>query len=409
MKTSFAITFIVLIAISSCKIEPQTEWGKWRGPNINNVVNETGWSADKLDSSNILWTKDIGFGHSAFAVRGNQCFVSGWKETITDVDTVASSTIYCINNKTGEDIWTYTYSAANRAYPGPRSTPVLDEERLYSISWEGVLFCLNVENGEEIWQLDLTKDSLTVIDYWGYNQSVVISDGLLLLNLNKKGLAINKNNGEVVWNSEIGSSSYASVYLIDFNGKQCGVFQADSIISIVDVENGNVEASLSRKDDLSAHNDVVLVGKNLLYASCELFDISSGKIEQVWRNDTISSWFRTGVLVGNYAYQHSNVKKKSNLYCIDINTGVPQWDIDLGRWGAISAVNDKLIILNSTGKVIIADATPVAYTPIKELQVLSAEDKKENWCWTAPTFFNGKLYIRNSKGEAACINLKTKK
>ena len=82
------------------------------------------------------------------------------------------------------------------------------------------------------------------------------------------------------------------------------------------------------------------------------------------------------------------------------------WRVKTDRWGAISAVNDKLIFISGLGKVSIIEANPEEYTPIKELQVLAAKDHRDNWCWTAPTFIDGKLFVRNSKGEFACINLK---
>jgi len=108
------------------------------------------------------------------------------------------------------------------------------------------------------------------------------------------------------------------------------------------------------------------------------------------------SFFRTGVVVDDYAYQLSDVKNKNFLYCIDLKTGTPKWREAMdGRWGSVMAIGNQLVILSTFGKVIIADADPESYVVQKELQVLSGENKTENFCWVAPTFIDNKLFIRN--------------
>lgn len=406
MRIHLSIYLILLIVITACTSKSTTEWVKWRGPDTNGTSTENNWSAEKLDSSNILWKIDVGFGHSAVTVRGNHCYVSGWKEVVAESDTTAQSTIYCLNTNTGETVWSYTYPAAKRSFPGPRSTPVIDGDQLYSLGWEGKLFCLNALSGKEIWKVDLFADSIAVSDEWGFNTSPVIHQELLLLNLNKTGLALNKNTGEVVWTGPYGQSSWASVYLLELEEKTFGVFQSDTTLFMVDVENGHVESSVRKRSDNAINNDVVLLTEGQLFTSDEMFRINGKAFETVWHNDTIVSFFRTGVIVGDYAYQLSDIKGKNFLYCIDLKTGEPQWrELMDGRWGSIMAIGNQLVVLTTFGKVIIADALPESYSVIKELQVLSAENKTENFCWVAPTFIDGKLYIRNSKGEMACINL----
>ncbi len=77
----------------------------------------------------------------------------------------------------------------------------------------------------------------------------------------------------------------------------------------------------------------------------------------------------------------------------------------MGKWGTILGTKDKLMIMIGLGQVIIAEANPNEYKPLKELQVFDSEDVEENWCWTMPTLVNQQLFVRNSKGEVACIQL----
>jgi outer membrane protein assembly factor BamB len=404
MKQIFILSILIIVLACSCKQQDDKHWGTWRGPHANGISNESDWSAEKLDSANICWTRDVGFGHSAASVVGNRLYISGWNETITETDTVHTSTIYCIDIESGNDVWAYTYPSAKRNFPGPRSTPVIDGERLYSISWEGMLFCLDSNNGEEYWQFDLTFDSLAQTDQWGFSPSVVVYDDLLLLNFNKSGMALNKFNGELVWSSEPLFAGFASAYVWEQENKALAVFQSDTSIYFVNPNNGLVENIHHKQSGYSIGCDVLALG-DTIYATDEAFVYSASGIKSLWHSDSISSYFRTGVVIEGHAYQFSDVRNKFFLNCIDISTGEVLWRERFVRWGALSGINNHLLILTGTGKVIIAEANPGEYKSIKELQLLSAEDKTENWCWATPTFFKGKIYVRNSKGELACVDL----
>jgi len=404
MKPLIPFILLLLVIVSSCS-KPQTGWTKWRGPNGDGVSTETAWDASKLDATNILWKKDIGFGHGAVAVLGDNCYVTGWKEKVSGKDTIGEDAVYCLNSTIGKEVWKFTYPSDKRSFPGPRTTPVIDGNNLYTLSWQGKLFCLNAKTGKEKWTVNLIADSLVLNDRWGICPSPVIYNDLILLNLNKSGIAINKNTGKVVWNSERKNAHYSTVKLINFQNKTAGVFMCDSLINIVDPETGKILASYDKDSDQRMENDAMVTADGNLFVSDELIKTDGSTLKLIWKNDTISSYFRVGAISGGYAYQFSDNKNKAPFICADLQTGTPAWSVNLGRFGAVTIVGDKLVILTGTGKVIIADAKPDRFNVIKELQVLPAEDIERNWCWTAPTFFGGKLFVRNSGGDMACINL----
>lgn len=404
-RISFYLSALFLLTIAACSQKDVPSWAQWRGPNGDGIATDSLWDWNRLETSNILWRTNVGFGHSAISVVGNKCFAAGWTEQVTETDTVGTTTLYCLDVQTGNPIWSYKYTSEKRSFPGPRSTPVIDGRRVFFLDSEGLLTCLDLKDGEENWQINLALDSLTVIDQWGYCPSPVIHNNLILLNLNKRGIAINKRNGTIEWNSEPGVANFASVKLIDFNNQKAAVFAADTTIYILDPKNGNLLSSYKKEKVYTMHNDVMPLGENQLFTSDELLILNDRKIQKKWKNDTISSYFQTGVAIGEYAYQFSIHRNKSRLYCIDLKNGQPKWHNDMGKWGTILGTKDKLIIMSGLGKVTIAEANPNEYKPLKELQVFDSEDVEENWCWTMPTLVNQQLFVRNSKGEVACIQL----
>ncbi len=405
MKPIFLFLFLLAV-LAGCKQKTSNDWAQWRGPLGDGFSAETNWSHDALDSSKILWSKNIGWGHSAISVQGKRGYVAGWKETINDGDTTAHTTLYCLELLTGKPIWEFSYPAQNRSFPGPRATPVIDRNRIYHLGWEGKLFCLDLNSGKEIWNKNLSSDSLTLIDEWGYNPSPVISGELLLLNLNHHGIALNKNTGEVVWTTNAVAASYASVTLYQFQDKNFGVFISDSTIRLVDVATGSLKAEYKKPGLKAVHNDIMLVDENTFFTSNELLRFTGEKIELIWENDSISSSFRTGFIHEGFAYQFSDYRRKKDLYCVDLKTGTPRWNVDLGQWGAVLGTPGRMIVLTGLGKIMIVETNPDQFKLLEELQALPKQNKQENWCWTMPTLSNGLLLARNSKGDMVCIDLR---
>jgi hypothetical protein len=80
--------------------------------------------------------------------------------------------------------------------------------------------------------------------------------------------------------------------------------------------------------------------------------------------------------------------------------GSEVWTQDTG-FGSLIMVGGKLIVLNESGQLFIAEATPAGYKQLATGAVLTRKR-----CWTAPTFSDGMLYCRNDKGDAVCVDLR---
>ena len=80
-------------------------------------------------------------------------------------------------------------------------------------------------------------------------------------------------------------------------------------------------------------------------------------------------------------------------------TGEVVWEHATG-FGALTAADDRLIVLTGTGALMTAPATPKGFKPSGRTRVLDKD------CWTAPVLANGLLYCRNSKGHLVCLDLR---
>ena len=81
-------------------------------------------------------------------------------------------------------------------------------------------------------------------------------------------------------------------------------------------------------------------------------------------------------------------------------------------WGALTAANGKLIILEGDGNLIIAEASPGGYKEISRAKLFKMEDWRAhrddniNVCWTDPILSNGRIYCRNTYGDLVCVDMK---
>ena len=147
--------------------------------------------------------------------------------------------VLCFDSQTGEQIWesqsqcTYAISYPN----GPRTTPLVDEDRLYTLGAEGHLICFRRESGDVIWQRQLKDDYQTAAPLWGFSSHPMIDGDKLICVAGGKGshtVALNKFNGQEIWRYGTASEQgYSPVRIIQQAGlRQMLVLCPDWIASI---------------------------------------------------------------------------------------------------------------------------------------------------------------------------------
>ena len=208
------------------------DWPHWRGPNYNGISDESGWNTDwPADGPKVLWKNSIGIGFSNVAVSSGKVFAMG--------NTNNEDSVYCFNAETGKQLWKRTYSQAldPKWYEGGTlASPTVDGNRVYTVSKDGKAFCLDTETGNVIWNKDLLKELKIERSTWGISGSPVIIDKLVIYNIGSSGLALNKNDGSVVWQNGSGPNGYSTA--VPFNNKKSIVLSGEQEIFAVETETG---------------------------------------------------------------------------------------------------------------------------------------------------------------------------
>lgn len=391
---------LLLIAIAAAVSTTAADWPNFRGPTHDNVSTEESWSHTwAAEGPKKLWAAKVGTGFSCIAVSGGKVYTQG-----NDQD---QDSVWCLDAATGAVVWRHTFAAKldPKYYAGgPSSTPTVHDGAIYTLSKRGLIHCLDAATGVVRWTHQVA-DALKPPS-WGFASSAVVSGDLVLVNVGKAGLALKRGDGTVAWNSGEGLPGYASPVPFAQGGVQQALMFGAEHLRAVEVATGTVRWELPWKTSYGENSpDPLVLGDTLLVSTghglgTSLFALGDGTPVLRWNTTVLGNHLNTSVPhAGHYYGFDGRVNKDGgHLGCLDAATGNELWSAPLR--GSLIRAGDRLVIITLTGELVIAAAEPQAYRELARAQVLGGT------CWTAPTLSDGRLYVRNAKGELVCLDLR---
>jgi outer membrane protein assembly factor BamB len=378
------------------------DWPRWRGPDLNGISQETGWStAWPKEGPKQLWKADVGMGFSSISVSQGRAYTMGNKN---DQDTV-----YCMDAVTGKEIWKHTFKEPldPHYYEGGTSgTPTVDGNTVFTLSRKGNLFSFNAINGEVQWSKNIAKEFGLEIPEWGFAGSPFVEGNLLVLNAGTQGIALDKKTGKVAWNTGKSASGYSTPVLMDARGRRAVVLFGGQHIAAVELDNGKEIWTFPWKTSYDVNAaDPIIAGEKMFVSSGyrtggALLDLAGGRPSVVWKSQNMHNQLNASVLIKDHLYGTSGQNGHAgDLRCVDFNTGEVKWKEGSAGLGALMAADGKLIVLGEKGELIIAEATPEKFKPLARAQVLGGK------CWTTPVLSNGRIYCRNAQGALVCVDV----
>ena len=402
LSCSLLLSYVVALLVFSAG-SYGADWPNWRGPNYNGISAEKDWDPLKVkDGIKPLWQSSVGIGFSTLAVSDGKLFAMG---NVDDKDIV-----YCFDAETGKEIWTYSYPQEldPKYYEGGSlASPVVDGNKVYTVSKDGKAFCFEVQTGKVVWNKDVLKDFGITRTTWGTSGSPLVVDDLVIYNVGSKGAALNKNDGSVVWKSGTGPGGYATAVPFTSGNKKCvAIFSEQDLYGLVAATGDQIwRHPWKTKHNVNAADPIFVDDNTVFVASgygngCGLLKISAGQVTEVWRNKNICNKMNGSVLWKGHIY---GVDEKGELKCLNYKTGGILWSQQGFGQGSLMLADGKLIVLGETGNLVIAQAVPEGYKVLSEAKILSGR------CWSVPVLANGRIYARNAAGTLVCLDVSTKK
>jgi len=375
-----------------------TDVTQWRGPNRDGVVQ--GFTAPQAWPEMLVkrWTVEVGTGYATPLVVGNRVFVFsrlGENETMTALD-----------GGSGKVVWQQSYPApfamnpATKAHgPGPKSTPVYFNGRLYSIGMTGVVTAWDAASGKQVWQKPGTG---VAMEYTSHSFSPLVDAGRVIFHVGGKDkgalTAFDLTTGDVRWSWAGDGPGYASPIVADLGGTRQIIVPTQAKLVSVDAATGALlwERPLVHQFSSNAITPIVYGQAVIVAGTGPLMEIAVARrgtqwtTEQVWENTDLPLRFTTAVLAGDTLFGMSG-RNAGQYYAMDARSGKALWTSE-GRQAAHASIarsGDLVLSLESDGELVVLRNSATGFEPLRRYKVSETET------WAQPAFSGNRILVKD--------------
>ncbi len=395
MKSFIALVFSLVLFTN---IIIAQEASQWRGKDRDGIYDEKGllpsWPAE---GPKLLWHIDnIGDGHaSASVVAHDRIFTAGAVQ--------GKGFIYAFSLD-GKLLWSTPYGDEwTESFPGSRSTPLINEGKVYFMNAFGKIVCLSADLGKQLWTVDIMKDYDGVNITWGVTENLLIDGDKLFCTVGgtkNNVIALNKNTGKLIWSSTGNGekSAYGSPLLITLPARKIVVTMTEKSILGLDAETGKKLWSHGQVNQWAVHANTPLYDNGYLYCASGygcggvMLKLSADgtKIDEIWKNAVLDSRMGGMVLLKGKIYGLGDQIK--GLHCLDWKTGKEiAFDKMNNKFGSIISAEGMLYTYDESGEVALIEPTLTGFKKISGFKVPFGSAQH----WAHPVIENGRLYIRH--------------
>ena len=384
---------------------PDIDYPQFLGPHRNATLEGIELESDWIQHPpKLLWRVPVGDAYSAFAVVGSSA--------VTQEQKGEDETVACYDLLTGKEKWRHSARARYGtaiAGIGPRATPTISGDRVFSFGATGILTCLDLETGREIWSRDTVKETDARVKEWGISGSPLVLDDKVIVSPGGKNeqslMAYHRETGNIIWGGgrmRAGHSSPSLVSIAEMD--QILIFNRGQVAGH-DPNSGKLlweypwnEMTQHVAQPIPLPDDRIFVSTGYGIGS-ELIQISKNSqdeftAERIWKSPRLKAKFANMVYKDGYIYGLDD----GVLVCLDLADGQRKWKRGRYGHGQLILVDDLLLIQTESGDVVLVDASPIEHNERARFPALS------NHTWNAPTLAAPYLLVRNDR-EAACYEL----
>ncbi len=438
------VRFITLLCVPLHRTAAD-DWPQWLGPQRDGVWRETGIVKKFPEGGpRRLWRTELGSGYSGPAIANGKVYVLDRivpadapkpKNTFDFAQIPGDERVLCLDAISGKLIWKHQYNCPYTVSyaAGPRTTPLVAGQRVFTLGTMGNLACLNAKSGDLVWERDFKKDFGLKIPTWGVSANPLLDGQKLICVVGGEGtvaVAFDKDTGKELWRAlSAKEPGYAPPMIYEFAGRrQLILWHAESVNGL-DPETGRVLWTEPWKLN---YGMAIATPRKLgeqLYLSCFYngslmlrFEAPDKAPVVAWRTSKMSErdtihlnctmntpFIEDGHIYGACSY--------GQYRCIRADTGERQWETfaptssKSERWGNCFTVKNgvRFFLFSEKGDLIIANLSPTGYQEISRAHLLDPvnTDPGRSVVWSHPAFANRRVYVRNDQ-ELICVDLAAK-
>jgi outer membrane protein assembly factor BamB len=400
MRVVMSAVVVILAVVSVGAQRASSDWTQWRGPNRDGVAP---FSAPQAWPEALAkkWTVDIGQGYATPLVVGTRVFVfsrQGENEVMTALDL-----------ETGKEVWknpgyaaAFEMMAATKQHgPGPKSTPVYANGRLFSIGMTGIVTAWDAATGKQVWQKP--GDTKNMPTFTSHAFSPIVDRGVVIFHLggNAGGAltAFDVNTGAEKWSWKGDGPGYGSPVAADFGGTRQIIAITQKTLISLDAATGAV---LWEKPWVSSNatNSItpVIYGQTVIASGntdpTTAFTVTKKGaqwvVEQAWQNADIPMRFANPLVIADTLYGMSS-RNSGQYFAVDAKSGKTLW-LSEGRQAgnaALATVGPLILSLEDEGELVVSRANPGKFEEVKRYKL------SESPTWTQAVCSGNRILVKD--------------
>ena len=428
MKTPALLAAVLVFFATALTAE---DWPQWLGPRGDSSWNDTGLITKfPAEGPKVVWRAPVANGYSGPSVADGKVMVMDYQIATGKVDAnpggrtalTGKERVVCLDGKTGKQRWAHSYDCPiNLSFPnGPRCSPVIDGDLVFSLGAEGHLSALKAADGKVVWEKELKKEYKCESPIWGYAATPLVRDGLLFTLAGGRGsavVALDAKTGKEVWRAlDTKDIGYAPPVMM----KDELLVWHSQALSGLDPKTGKTHWSqpfeavygMSIMAPRVTPDGIFIGGMG---KKSMMVKPGPDKAEIVWEGTpqiSLGPKNGTPVVVDGHVY---GCDQDGDLRCFKSATGER-------LWSTMAVLNNKpaqsgtffmartpqqWVLFNDSGDLILADLSPSGYKEASRAKILSADTPSMGRTvvvWSHPAFANRCVFARNDK-ELICVSL----
>ena len=413
------------------------DWPQWLGPRGDGVWREDGiLSKFPVGAPPVKWRANIGGGYSGPSVAKDSVYVI---DRVKTDPAKAGERILCLDADTGRVRWEYSYPCTYGGIgydSGPRSSPAVAGDKVYTLGAMGDLLCLDSATGKLLWQKNLPKEYGQKVPAWGFSTQLLVDGARLFCIVGGPGhavVALDKDTGKELWRAlSSGEPGYSAPILREINGKrELVVWHAEGLAGL-EPETGKVLWSAAYPSKLGMAICTPAVSGDRICVSGQwegtaMFQVTPDKKEPVllWHVNngiTPEKPFKTAGMndaIGTILFSDGQIYGVSmnGEFCgLDAATGRRLWtSMDAAaspepkdKWFTAFIVpqGPRCFIFTEQGDLIISRLSAAGYESVSRTHLLNPDMPVGNRkvIWSHPAFARRCIYVRTDS-ELVCFSL----
>jgi outer membrane protein assembly factor BamB len=412
------------------------DWPRLLGPTDNCATPESGLIQPlPKEGLPILWQAEKGSGFGGPAIVGDRLvfFHRVGEQEIVE----------CRSATTGEKVWTHAYDAEYRprygGSTGPRTSPVIAGERVFTFGISGQLHALDFKSGKVLWKHDCAAEYEMGPAFFGYGSTPLVLGDKLIVQIGGKvngesanAIALDVSTGKLAWAAKHEwGASYASPTPATIHGRTCVLIFAGGEsrpptggLLVIDAKDGAVLSAIPHRADIAesvnASSPVLADPQRVFVAEaytagglCAEID-SQFRVKPAWKAENFGTYWMSSLARDGCLYGFAGMNERlAELVCQEVSTGKELWRSDLGgAFGRASLLQtgQGVLCLGEFGDLAWLELSPKGGKVLSQTKLFAAPET-----WTLPAVSNGRLYVsQNEPGRGGtkprliCFDLRAK-